>query len=971
MDSNSLQDLQQIFEYELKRKLTERAKSSSEEIRILLNSFKFFDLNYSGIIDKNRWIQGIFRTGLSGFSESDLDSLFSVYDKNNSGQIDYKNFCSFIYGREQLNPLTNQSLKINDNVTANNMNQISQNQENQNSNMNININQINQDQNINSNNDQMNQVNQYQENVELNMNNNSQYNNRLQNSQIRNYNEGINTSNNINNAQERKKTPLYNNIQITDNNCDNVRNIQRNQINYNNNQNNNNYLNNKKTPVKDYNEYEYNNNFRHTQRNINSYNNTFNNIFQQESSSSNQNTYDESNASYNNISENKLNSVISSIKSCILTNNGITLFTFMKKLKDKQLNYKGISIEDLNNIFQDMRVNISLNDLKILFNVLNQNSNQNNGTISFGQLINLIEGNLQERRKLYIVGMFANIDTEKKGEVSIQALKNMYNAKYHPDVLNGTKSQEDAFEQFCYSLDLYCEANGIQPNGNLTFENFIDYYSGISACIPDDVYFEDMLNGVWNNNNSLNNISYNDVNANNNINNNSTLNEKNEFDNYGMNSILMGISPNDRNKKNNNNTYNNNNYNQKKSGIRVNNNYNDSISNIIQNNNNNSQINQFNNNSFSRRLKNSASSPFIPDKNINNKQNNILNDNNNNLNNYSNKQSPSFLSNTIPLSQKVSTPFRQSGRNQEGIKVYQKRRYNPITDEYYNDFEINSNNDKGSDNIISDNDNYSAIQNSPSNISNNLIQNNNYINGNSNGIIDQLRNILISRGSKSIFNFQRMLSIYDRNHSGQISPDDFTTIFQTYNLDFSSSDIQNICQQFDTNQTGTINYDLLMNNLIGQMNDKRRLSVQKVFDNFNKNEQGEVLLSEIKQKYNSGRHPEVVRGRKRREEEFGEFLDKLEIFREYNDNLKMSYSTTMNFNEFLRFYSEISMSIKDDNLFDNILYNCWNVNSGFEDRNINYYNNNSNNNNNNDRNYGINIRARTGKQIMNRNNMPY
>ena len=971
MDSNSPQDLKQIFEYELKRKLSERAKSSSEEMRILLNSFKFFDLNYSGIIDKNRWIQGIFRTGLSGFSESDLDSLFSVYDKNNSGQIDYKNFCSFIYGREQLNPLTNQSLKINDNPNTNNMNQMNQNQNQDNQNSNMNMNQINQTQNINSNYDQMNQANQYQENYNQNMNNNSQYNNHLQNYQIRNYNDGVNNSNNMNYSLQRKKAPLYDNIQIANNSDDNARNIQRNQINYNNNQNsnnNNNYLNTQKTPAKDYNEYEYNNNFRHTQRNINSYNNTFNNIFQKELSSSNQNTYDESNTSFNNISENKINSIISSIKSCILSNNGITLFTFMKKLKDKQLNYKGISIEDLNNIFQDMRVNISLNDLKILFNVLAQNSNQNNGTISFDQLINLIKGNLQERRKLYIIGIFANIDTEKKGEVPIQALKNIYNSKYHPDVLNGIKSQEDAFEQFCYSLDLYCEVNDIQTNGNLPFENFLDFYSGVSACIPDDVYFEDMLNGVWNNNNSLNNISYNDVNVNNNINNNNINNDKNEFNNFGMNSILMGISPNERNKRNNNqynNRPNNNNYNQINSGIRINNNYNDSISNIIQNNNN-PQINQYNNKAFNRRLKNSASSPFIPDKNIINKQNNLINDNNNNKNNYSNKQSSSILSNTIPLNQKVSTPFRQSGRNQEGIKVYQMRRYNPITDEFYNDFEINSNNGKDSNNIINDNDNYSTIQNSSSNISNNLIKNNNYINRNSNGIIDQLRNILISRGSKSIFNFQRMLSIYDSNHSGQISPDDFTTIFQTYNLDFSSSDIQNIFQQFDTNQTGAINYDLLMNNLIGQMNERRRLSVQKVFDNFNKNEQGEVLLSEIKQKYNSGGHPDVVSGRKRREEEFGEFLDKIEIFREYNDNLKMSYSTTMNFNEFLRFYSEISMSIKDDNLFDNILYNCWNLNSGLEDRNINYYNNN-----NNDRNYGINIRARTGKQIMNRNNMPY
>ena len=529
MDSNSLQELQQIFEYELKRKLTERAKSTSDEIRILLNNFKYFDLNYSGIIDKNRWIQGIFRTGLSGFSESDLDSLFSLYDKNNSGQIDYKNFCSFIYGREQLNPLVNQSFKVNDNTSQNNMNQMSQIQENQN----LNLNQINQtNQNINSINNQMNQVNQYQENGDQNINSNIQYNNSIQNTQMRTYNEGVNVRNRMNNIQERKKTPLYNNIP-------NNINTQRNQMDYNNNQNNNNnnYLNNQKTPINDYNEYEYNSNFRHTQRNINSYNNTFNNIFQQEVSSLNQNSYDETNTSYNNINESKINSIISSIKSYILTNNGITLFTFMKKLKDRNLLYKGISLDDLYNIFQEMRFNISLNNLKILFNVLSQNSNQNNENISFDQLINLIKGNLQERRKLYIIGIFENIDIEKKGEVSIQKLKNMYNSKYHPDVLNGTKSQEDAFEQFCNSLDLYCQVNDIQTNGNISFENFIDYYSGVSACIPDDILFEDMLNGVWNNNNSLNNISYNDAdfknNTNNNIKNNSTTNE-NEYNNYGL-----------------------------------------------------------------------------------------------------------------------------------------------------------------------------------------------------------------------------------------------------------------------------------------------------------------------------------------------------------------------------------------------------------------------------------------------------
>ena len=60
---------------------------------------------------------------------------------------------------------------------------------------------------------------------------------------------------------------------------------------------------------------------------------------------------------------------------------------------------------------------------------------------------------------------------------------------------------------------------------------------------------------------------------------------------------------------------------------------------------------------------------------------------------------------------------------------------------------------------------------------------------------------------------------------------------------------------------------------------------------------------------------------KNKEEIYGEFLDKLEIFREYNDNLKSNFSTTMNFNEFTMFYNEISMNIKNDNLFDYLLNN--------------------------------------------------
>ena len=722
----------------------------------------------------------------------------------------------------------------------------------------------------------------------------------------------------MNNIQERQKTPIYNNI---------IKN------------NNNNFEDN----------YENNNRLIESQRNNNDYNNSFNNSFQQDKLTSNHNSY------YSNINENAVNSIISFIKSCINTNNGITLLTFIKKLKERQMNNQRITLNDLYNILLEMSINISLNDLKLLFNALNKNNN----IMQINKLINLIKGNLDEKRKIIIVTTFENIDFEKKGEISIQSLKEMFNAKNHPDVLKGIKSQEGVFEQFCYSIDLYCEVNDVQKNGYLTLEKFVDYYSGVSACIQDDDYFENLLKGIWiyDNNNINNNIIYNDTNETDN--NNNSIKEQNDSDIYGMNSILIGISEKDRNKRKNFNI------NQRSNNSLRNINrirYNDSFKNIIQSNNNN-QIYQFNNNIINdsdklkrgRRMKSSASSPFITSNNIFSKQNknnsnNILNDNINNTNKYLYNQSSNIF-NTISLSQKISTPFNISRRAQEGIKVFQNKiRYNPITGEYYSDFKNNNSNYSNTGNIIYEN--YSTIQNNSNN--NNSLE-----------IIDQLRKKLISRGTKSIFNFQRMLSIYDYNHSGQISLEDFTTIFLTYNLNFSISDIQTIFKQFDKEQTGFINYDLLTNSIIGQMNDRRKNLVLKVFENFNKNEQGEVSMSEIKQKYNAGRHPDVLNGRKSKEEEFGDFLDKLEIFREYNDNLKMTYSTIMNLNDFLKFYTEISMSIKDDNSFDNVLSNCWNINNVLDNNNMN------NSNYNYNRNFDKNIRARTGKEIMNISNRPY
>ena len=177
------------------------------------------------------------------------------------------------------------------------------------------------------------------------------------------------------------------------------------------------------------------------------------------------------------------------------------------------------------------------------------------------------------------------------------------------------------------------------------------------------------------------------------------------------------------------------------------------------------------------------------------------------------------------------------------------------------------------------------------------------------------------------------------------------------------------------------------------MPNKRKILIQKVFNSFNKNQNGKILITDIKNRFNPGGHPDVVGGVKTENKILSEFLDALETFREYNHNLHGGYDFNMSFQEFNEFYNEISMTIEDDNYFENMINNCYNMNEVYEQEekeknNINKnqenvmnnkgvnimgytykkINNNKSitmNNNNNSEQYSKNIRMKVGSQIIN------
>ena len=149
--------------------------------------------------------------------------------------------------------------------------------------------------------------------------------------------------------------------------------------------------------------------------------------------------------------------------------------------------------------------------------------------------------------------------------------------------------------------------------------------------------------------------------------------------------------------------------------------------------------------------------------------------------------------------------------------------------------------------------------------------------------------------------------------------------------------------------------------------------IKKIFQFFNKDNNGKVPINEIKILFNPKRHPDVINGKKSESEIYGEFLDIIESYREYLGNLRGMYDNSLNMEDFIEFYIDMGVGMEDDNIFGFMLNSCWNLdnsnisNSGINDMARNKYRNNlAYGKNNNNTNEG-NLMARAGSQIIKNN----
>lgn len=94
---------------------------------------------------------------------------------------------------------------------------------------------------------------------------------------------------------------------------------------------------------------------------------------------------------------------------------------------------------------------------------------------------------------------FKKLDRDGSGFIDMRDIEGVYNAKLHPEVKAGRKTEQEVLAEFLDTFELhYSLLDKSQRDGRIEVREFIEYYRNVGACIDGDDYFELMVTNAWN-----------------------------------------------------------------------------------------------------------------------------------------------------------------------------------------------------------------------------------------------------------------------------------------------------------------------------------------------------------------------------------------------------------------------------------------------------------------------------------------
>jgi len=166
---------------------------------------------------------------------------------------------------------------------------------------------------------------------------------------------------------------------------------------------------------------------------------------------------------------------------------GIKSFARTFRIYDDDRSHS-LNFDEFKKGLSDYGVTMTDPEARSLFNLFDCDEN---GTLNFDEFLCKLRQPMTQSRIDIVEKAFTKLDATGDGKITAADLKGIYNARGHPKFLNGELTEEEVFNLFLKQFEMG------DPDGVITSGEFLNYYSGVSASIDDDAYFDLMMRNAW------------------------------------------------------------------------------------------------------------------------------------------------------------------------------------------------------------------------------------------------------------------------------------------------------------------------------------------------------------------------------------------------------------------------------------------------------------------------------------------
>jgi hypothetical protein len=104
-----------------------------------------------------------------------------------------------------------------------------------------------------------------------------------------------------------------------------------------------------------------------------------------------------------------------------------------------------LDYHEFSKAMKELRMGLQETDLQKLFKLFDLNKDEE---ISYPEFLRMVCGEMNEFRRQIVDQAFNKLDRNKDGVVTIDDLKDWYNASRHPDVITKRKTESEILDEF-------------------------------------------------------------------------------------------------------------------------------------------------------------------------------------------------------------------------------------------------------------------------------------------------------------------------------------------------------------------------------------------------------------------------------------------------------------------------------------------------------------------------------------------